>query len=228
MEKLKSRRFQAGSIEHPKRYDSFVKAMGKLSPELLEKDPETPEEIYKYYACLDELFVWIKNAYNDNLCVLCNEMRAILGHLAEYDLKDDNIKNLGKAYGHFRRLSIDTFKILCNGFDQVFDEWINKHAIFDYRNVDSDFLPEYVKLFNEAHDSYIDVQKSENLGSDRGNRIIEKYYDVACNYQKLYQYHNCERRRQIEKCAKWALIRKKIWVICTVILASLSIMELFL
>lgn len=211
------------------KFKAFEKALNKYNPSTLEKTPKNPNEIYQYYTCVDQMYIWLKNAYEDDLCVLCNEMRAILGHLSEYNIEDEETKNnLGKAYGHFRRLSIDTLKILCNGFDKTFDEWIRKHAYYDYRGIDAEYFPQYVKLYNMAHNAYIDVQKSENLGSDKNNNIIEKYYTVAKLYYDLYGHHIDNRRIRIDKITRRFKINKIVWVMATSIIGGLSVLGVLL
>ena len=152
-------------------------------------------------------------------------MRAILGHLSEYNPEEDKVKNnLGKAYGHFRRLSIDTLKILCNGFDKEYDKWIGKHALYDYRGIDNEYFPKYVSLYNKAHAEYIRVQKLENLGSDRDNGIIKEYRSVAENYYILYQHHMDDRRIKIEKITKKFIINKIIWFLAAIFMVILSVL----
>lgn len=209
----------------PEMFEAFERALNEYQPDILEIQPETPEELYRYYACIDKMYIWLKNAYKDDLCVLCNEMRAILGHLSEYGLKNENSKdNLQKAYGHFRRLSIDTLKILCNGLDKFFDEWINQHACYDYSNIDNKYFPDYVTLYNEAHKDYINVQRLESLGSDKGNKIIKKYHTVAQQYGKLYAHHTNIRRIKIERTTIGFKIRKRIGVICAFLIVVMSVL----
>lgn len=211
--------------EDIEKYNSFIRSLTAYRPEILEKSPSSPAEIYEYYSYVDSLYVWLKNAYNDDLCVLCNEMRAILGHLSEYSpSNEDKRNNLGKAYGHLRRLSIDTLKILCNGFDKEFDEWITKHTPYDYSSIDDKYLPTYITLYYKAHNMYIAAQKAENLGSDRGNNIIKKYHDAAQAYGELYSHHTNERRYAIEKTTRRFKINKCAWILSTAILAILSIL----
>ena len=200
-------------------------ALNAYCPEKLEVDPSNQSEIYEYYTCIDRLYIWLKNAYNDDICVLCNEMRAILGHLSEYNPNTENKKkNLEKAYGHFRRLSIDILKIICNGFDKEFDEWIRKHTAYDYRNVDAQYLPTYISLYYEAHGKYIEAQKSENLGSDKDNHIIKKYCDVAAIFGKLYKHHVDDRRFDIEKITRRFKKNKYAVIVSTIVLTIISIL----
>lgn len=210
--------------ESKDKYNSYTNALSAYHPEKLEESPSNPSEIYKYYSCIDSLYVWLKNAYNDDICVLCNEMRAVLGHLSEYNPDTEERKNnLGKAYGHFRRLSIDTLKIICNGFDKEFDEWIRKHTAYDYRNIDAEYLPTYITLYYEAHDKYIEAQKSENLGSDKDNDIIKKYCDVATKFGKLYEHHVNDRRTDIEKITRRLKRNKYAVIASTVVITVISV-----
>lgn len=211
------------------KFKNFENALSAYNPDRLEVTPKKPNEIYQYYICVDEMYVWLKNAYEDDLCVLCNEMRAILGHLSEYKIENEpQKKNMDKAYGHLRRLSIDTLKTLCDAFDKAFDLWINKHAHYDYRNIDNEYFPQYVKLFNEAHYAYLDAQKVENLGSDRENNIIKKYYKVAELYYRLYAHHMDDRRIRIEKITRRFKVNNVIWMSCTLVISILSICSAFL
>lgn len=208
-----------------KKFNAFQQALNRYQPDLLEISPQTPNEIYLDYAHIDNMYIWLKNAYNDDLCVLCNEIRAILGHLSEYDPTNDKCKeNLQKAYGHLRRLSIDTLKILCNGLDEFFDRWIRKHAYYDYSNTDNEYFPKYVTLYNTAHQAYIEVQQAENLGSDRGNNIIKLYHDAAKKYGLLYKYHLNDRRMKIEKTTLMLNVNKILWIVCTSLLVILSVL----
>lgn len=207
-------------------FAKFMSALTAYDADKLEIKPNNPHEIYQYYILVDGMYIWLKNAYEDNLCVLCNEMRAILGHLSEYSSENEKEKeNLEKAYGHLRRLSIDILKTLCDAFDKIFDGWINKHARYDYKNIDADYFPQYVTLYNKAHCDYLDAQKSENMGSDRGNKIICKYYEAAKSYSKLYEHHMDDRRIGIEKITRRLMVNNVIWISCTIILSILSILE---
>lgn len=208
-------------------FRSLGDALEGYNSDCLETMPGSAKEIYQYYSYIDSLYIWLKNAYEDDLGVLCNEMRAILGHLSEYDSENENGKrNLSKAYGHLRRLSIDALKILCNGLDKAFDEWISMHAKYDYRSVDAEYFPEYVTLYNKAHSAYLNAQKEENLGSDRGNHIIEKYHSVAKKYYALYEYHMDARRYRIEKITKKFKLNKIVWIICTSLVVGVSVLGL--
>lgn len=207
------------------RFQTLGDALKGYNSACLEDMPDSANKIYQYYAYIDPLYIWLKNAYEDDLCVLCNEMRAILGHLSEYNSENVNSRrNLSKAYGHLRRLSIDTLKILCNGLDKAFDEWIDTHANYDYRSVDAEYFPKYVTLYNIAHNAYLQAQKEENLGSDRGNHIIEKYHTVAKKYYALYSYHMDVRRRRIEKITRRFKLNKILWIICTSLVVGLSVL----
>ena len=206
-----------------KSQELYYKALCSYHPEQLEKEASTLSEIYEYYSYVDNLYIWLKNAYKDNLCVLCNEMRAIIGHLAEYDENTESTcHNLAKAYGHIRRLSIDALKITCNGFDLEFDKWIRRHSRYD---VDAEYMPKYIKEYYIAHNMYIEAQKVENLGSDRGNNIIQKYHDVAVAYCDVYKLHVDEKRHDIEKNSRKFRNRKLGWIIGTSFLTVISLID---
>lgn len=210
-------------------FENFQRAFNKFNPSELEKDPKNIKDIYIHYNYVDDMYIWLKQTYENSMCVLSNEIRAILGHISEYDIQSDKgLKNLEKAGGHLRRLSIDTLKILCDGFDKTFLLWINKYSKFDYSNIDQDYLPEYVNLYNEAHTKYLDVQKNENLGSDKENAIIVKYYATAQLYCELYKHHQKERRLHIEKMAKRFRINKLIWIFSTGFFAAMSIISVLI
>lgn len=181
-------------------FEKFQESIQNFNALQLEIEPKTPSQIYRYYQYIDKLYIWIKKAYCNDLSVLNNEMRAILGHLSEYNaLHDAPTQNLTKAYGHLRRLSIDTLKITCNGLDLFFQEWINKYSHYDFRDTDGQYMPRYMKLYYSAHRQYMKVQKIESNGSDRQHHIIKEYYEVVKLYQILYQYHLNARRRKIER-----------------------------
>lgn len=222
-QRKKQNLFQKTLVEE---YEYLKSGLENYNPALLDSQPATPQTLYKYYTNIDKVYTWLRMAYDDDLSVLCNEMRAILGHLSEYDVDDDKQKrNLDKAYSHFRRLSIDTLKILCNGLDQVYDEWIQKYAKHDFRKIDNSFLPQYIELYHEAHSMYLNVQRAENLGSDRDNAIIQKYHGVALKYLELHMHHINPRRIRIEKNARRFELNNRVFWFATIIFTSISIID---
>lgn len=208
------------SIATSEAYSEFQEALAAYKPVLLETTVTMPMEIYGYYSTIDKLYVWLKNAYHSDLQSVENEMRATLGHMSEYELDHDN---LSKAYGHIRRMSIDVLKILCNGFDQEFEEWIITHAAFDYNKHDNLYMPKYVELYNVAHQKYLYAQQKENLGSNKNNNIIEVYYDAANAYKELYEYHINDRRKKIHKHYRKMVWQRRLWICATVIVTAISI-----
>ena len=207
-------------------YEYLKDALKNYNPSLLDNNPNDIKTMYSYYTYIDDVYTWLRCAYDEDLPVLCNEMRAILGHISEYDSTNDvKKKNLDKAYSHLRRLGIDNLKILCNGLDQNFDEWIQKYAKFDFRNIDNTFLPEYIKLYHEAHDSYLEVQQAENLGSDRDNCIIEKYHRVALKYLQLFEHHIQDRRARIERTAFLFRLNTCLCTLATVFFTLISVFD---
>lgn len=208
------------SIANRDEFNNFKDALNSFQPSILENEVTAPNDIYYYYSKIDKLYVWLKNAYNSDLQSVENEMRAALGHMSEYESDHGNLQ---KAYGHIRRIGIDVLKILCNGFDQEFEEWINTHAAFEYSSHDNLYMPQYVKMYNEAHQKYLYAQQKENLGSNKNNRIIEKYYEAAESYGMLYEYHLNERRLKIHNRYCKNLWLQRLWVMSTLVLTTISV-----
>ena len=211
---------KTNNIANEETFKDFQVALDSFQPDLLEKKVTKPLEIYIYYTKIDKLYVWLKNAYNANLQSVENEMRATLGHMSEYEQDRDNLQ---KAYGHIRRMGIDVLKILCNGFEQEFEEWIITHAAFDYNSHDNLYMPQYVKMYNEAHNQYLYAQQKENLGSNRNNNIIGEYYKAAELYGVLYQYHLNGRREKIHKHYVVMIWQRRLWVLATSVVAVISV-----
>lgn len=226
MKKKKQKKIKKLSAD---KFDRLKEAIDKFCANKLEYPPFKAKDIYTNYTYVDALYVWLKDAYNDDMCVLCNEMRAVLGHLAEYDEEDDDKKrNLTKAYGHLRRLGIDSLKILCNGLDEIFEKWIFKYSKYDYSNIDNEYLPKYIKKYYIAHNEYLQVQKAEKLGSDRENAIIVKYHEAAKKYLDLYELHIYDRRTRIERRTLGFKFNNIIIFGLSLILCLLSIVDVIL
>jgi hypothetical protein len=148
----------------------------------------------------------------DIVFVLGNEARAMFGHLADYRLNPQKRKNLLDAYGHFRRLNLDAFKIICDELDKFLFSYFQKHYHYDYRNVRRNFLLEYSKKYFAAQKAYLDAQVKEQTGSDRlvGN-IIEEYFQAAKLYVDLFIFLQ-ENNSGLEK-TKWKAVAKSTFVV---------------
>lgn len=158
--------------------------------------PSTEKELYDYYVNnTDPVISWARKITDDNIFVLGNEIRAMFGHLADYRQDPTRKKNLENAYGHFRRLNIDTFKILCDEFDKFFLIQLKKYYHLDLRNIDRNYLEDFSNEYFNAKDAYIEAQQKEHVGSDMHENIILLYHKAASCYAKVYKnfYENAPR-----------------------------------
>ena len=174
--------------------------------EAVNRIPFTEKELHKMYVdYADPIICCARKLAQDNIFPLGNEVRAMFGHISDYRINPTHKKNLEDAYGHFRRLNIDTFKILCDEFDKVFLKYLQKHYHYDFREVHSTFLCDYSKMYFEAKNTYLKAQLSEHVGSDRleGN-IIQLYHSAAQKYVKLLLYFQ-EQHKGLER-EKWKFI----------------------
>lgn len=152
--------------------------------------PNTEKELLSlYFNYTDPLLTYVRELNSDNVFSLGNEARAMFGHIADYRLESGARKNLSDAYGHFRRLNIDSFKIICNKFDECLFSYLLHHFHYDYRKVQESFLKDYSSKYFNAQKLYLDAQKKERTGSDRvSENIIAAYYDAANAYVDLFVF----------------------------------------
>ena len=164
--------------------------------DLLNKQPYCEKELFKYYEeYTDKIVTESRRFTGSNIFPLGNEVRAMLGHLADYQIDPSYRRNLENAYGHFRRLNIDAFKILCDEADKSLFGYLNIHKFFDFRNVNSDFLHNYATKYFKAKSLYIEAQKSERTGSDRqSGNTLKKYCDACLEYANLLKYQKEEKK----------------------------------
>lgn len=176
--------------------EHLIKLLEGYDYDLLNKQPYSEKELYKYYEKYTDLIVTESRRFTgNNVFPLSNEVRAMLGHLADYRVDPSYRRNLENAYGHFRRLNIDAFKILCDEADKSLLGYLNRHKFFDFRNVNSDFLRDYATRYFKAKNLYIDAQKSERTGSDRqSGNALKKYCDACLEYARLLEYQKKEKK----------------------------------
>ncbi len=158
----------------------------------LDTAPKTEKELLEMYCCDgDALYRYIQGTVNPFLRPLSNELRAMLGHLAAYRMKEGRNKNeLDKAYGHFRRFIIDGLKILCDEFDKALLLQLKKQYKYDFRAIEIDYLKKYSVQYFKAKNFYLCAQKEERVGSDRGaHNLIDLYYHAAKEYIQLKQLY---------------------------------------
>ncbi len=157
----------------------------------LEKPPESVDELLRYYTDnFDEMYSETRNILGCSPFVVDNEIRAMLGHIFEYNFQDDQDDNLDKAYGHFRRLNIDTFKIICDKFDLFYVRWLERHYKYEFRSMDKDFLLGFAEKYYAAKTEYTKAQSKEHVGSDRRHHsILEDYRVAALKYVEMMQFY---------------------------------------
>ena len=170
--------------------EDLFNALDTFSPDLINSQPKTERELLDLYLRFtDPIVTHARVMSDDTIFVLGNETRALLGHLADYNQTPDNRKNLSDAYGHFRRLNLDTFKIICDELDQYLLNYLESHYHYDYRSVNKKFLSDYVAKYFVSQNAYLDAQTTERTGSNRcSNNIIEKYHAAAKAYADLFLY----------------------------------------
>lgn len=157
----------------------------------LDMKPMTEEQLLSMYAIytlplyeyLDELFGF---PY-----AIGNEIRAMLGHLSQYNSdKRSNRNELEKAYGHFRRVNLDSLKVICDELDRSLSYDWNKDTKYDFREFQKDYIEEFGKRLIYARMRYLEAQESENVGSDSEvHNVFELYYESAVKYIELKQYY---------------------------------------
>ena len=106
--------------------DELQSVLKKYDFEIVNQVPFSEKELMVFYEkYTDPLLTEARRLTNDNIFVLGNEMRAMLGHLADYRQNLQYRKNLKDAYGHFRRLNVDAF----NGLSYIRSD--GEHIQFD-------------------------------------------------------------------------------------------------
>ncbi len=170
--------------------------------ELLNTKPFTEKELYLYYAMYSDIVVqYLRLAVRNELRPLTNEVRAVLGHLTEKNT-DTHVdqRELEKAYGHIRRLTLDAFKILCDEYDDFFVKTMMKQYHYNFNSVDVRYLQNYSSLYIQANKAYTLAQQAEKTGSDSTGteNIIQLYHIAAKNYIELKQ-HYVKNKRKINR-----------------------------
>lgn len=205
--------------------DGLSKALQEYSPNIINVHPLTEKDLFdRYENYTDPLLAYVRIMNTDNVFVLGNEARAMFGHIADYRLDPSERKNLLDAYGHFRRLNLDAFKIICDELDEFLFSYFQKHYHYDYRNVRSNFLLQYSEKYFAAQKAYLNAQLKEQTGSDRlvGN-IINEYFLAAGLYVDLFLFLQ-NNNVGLEK-TKWkSIIRNAFVIISSVLGIVLSIL----
>lgn len=169
---------------------NLLTALEAYSSEVINIQPLTEKQLYDMYEVYtDPILTHIRNMEDDMVFVLTNEARDMFGHIADYRLDTSKRKNLADAYGHFRRLNLDAFKIICDKLDGFLYLYLRKHNRYDYREERKNFLLNYSKDYFEAKKVYLNAQVSEHAGSDRvAGNIIHEYYRASKMYVRLFVF----------------------------------------
>ena len=193
--------------------EDLKKALQGYSPDAVNIQPLTEKELFdRYENYTDPLLSYVRTMNTDVVFVLSNEARAMFGHIADYRLDPQKRKNLIDAYGHFRRLNLDAFKIICDELDKFLFTYFQKHYHYDYRNVRRNFLLEYSKKYFSAQKAYLNAQVKEQTGSDRlvGN-IIQEYFQAAALYVDLFVF--LQDNNMGLEMTKWKAVAKSAFVV---------------
>lgn len=187
--------------------------ISEFDADLINQKPATVDELLKYYSeNTYYIYQYLKSVTDKQLDFASNELRAMLGHIAEYRINNDGTKNdLEKAKGHFRRMTLDILKVICDVFDESLLSNLKKSYKTDFRNINKDYLEEYSEQYFKAKNYYIQAQSDERTGADSNkHNIISKYYLAAKSYIRLKQYkdNNEEAQRSvlISRCIACGLI----------------------
>lgn len=192
------------------RFSALEQKIKTYDASLLNVRAKNAPELYSYfYHNSDAIYQYVRLLIAGNEFAASNEIRAMLGHLAESELNCNSVSRheLQNAYGHFRRMNIDVLKILCDELDKALSLWLQKHYHYDYRKQDEEFLPTFSESYVSAKRKYKEARLLESIGSDsKSNKfnVIELYYQAAFAYIDLFGFYR-RRHEMIEK-KKWRTI----------------------
>ena len=165
----------------------------QYNPDIINSQPSNEKDLLNiYYSYTDILFQYVRNYTERFINPITNEIRALLGHLAEYRISDQRSTkiDLEKAYGHLRRINLDLMKILCDEFDRSFSKIQKSQSRYDLRNMKNDYTLTFGKKYFNAKNLYINAQKEERLGCDsHTHNIYDLYYQAAKEYIELKIYY---------------------------------------
>lgn len=196
----------------------LIEQLKQFDPVLLDVAPRTERDLMVMYVQHSNiLYSYLRETVNQLLIPLTNELRAFLGHIATYRTLNptQSKRELDKAYGHFRRFTIDALKILCDENDKCFLQILKKEYTYDFRSVSKDYLEQFSRRYFQARRLYLEAQVRERVGSDyKVHNLIELYYKAARAYIDLRQYYHSyapqvrkiKFRMSVRKCVKWAMV----------------------
>ena len=218
------------SLLHYTTESELEKKLLEYDAEAIDKLPYSEKELmFAYVKYADVLYQYLRVTSGSYLPSLNNELRAVLGHLAEYRISNTlgMKRDLEKAHGHMRRFNLDALKILCDDFDRSLSKILKSQYKYDYRGARLNYLEEFgIKYFN-AKNLYIIAQQSESVGSDIAkHNIIALYYEAAKSYILLKQYY--QKNKVVVTIAKAKVITKNVFIgVLTVFGISVTVMDMF-
>lgn len=194
----------------------LIERLKQFDPALLDVAPKTEKDLMAMYTKhSDILYAYLRETVNLLSIPLTNELRAFFGHIAAYrtaNLKQSK-RELNKAYGHFRRFTIDALKILCDENDRCFVQILKQEYTYDFRSVSKDYLEQFSQKYFQARRLYLDTQVQERVGSDyEVHNLIELYYRAVWAYIDLRIYYQ-KYKQQVVKIKFWISVRKRAKVI---------------
>lgn len=217
------------TIDERRQLEAFI--LDEFNVQQVDAMPMTEEDLYRCYADnTDRIYQYLRLTVVTWLFPLSNEIRAILGHISDYRISDtnDDKRNLEKAYGHFRRLTLDAFKVLCDEFDLSLSRQLKREYSYDYRKACQDYLKHFSEKYIKAKALYIDAQSKEKLGSDHGkHNVIALYHEAAKEYIRLNQFYQ-EHKQKIRSVKRKADIKKTLQTAGVLFGLIVSILEYFI
>ena len=225
-EKEKLRRYNMGGIK-AESLALLNKITEIYNANTVNRPPDDARTLYQYYRKYTvDLLKFFREEIDDLPYVINNEIRAMFGHLAKHSLKFDlGNTELIKAYGHFRRLNLDIFKILCDEFDKSFNHFLRKAHKYNYKKISKDFLLKYSNMYICARDAYLKAQFSESVGSNNDANVYQAYFEAFCLYVKLITFHY-ENKKQINKvryCTRLSNILSTGWSLGMILLSAITL-----
>ncbi len=174
----------------------------EFDADIINKKPESEKELYNYYSeNTDIVLQYLRIKVSKVMRPLTNEIRAIFGHLTEQNTETKiDKRELEKAYGHFRRLTLDAFKILCDTYNEFLYSKMVEQYRYNFNTINVSYLKDYSELYISAKQAYIAAQQSEKTGSDStsNNNVIKLYLDACKKYIKLKQLY-CDNKKMSTK-----------------------------
>lgn len=205
--------------------------LNQFDPDKVNKKPTSEKELYLYYAENSDIMIqYLRITVNNELRPLVNEIRALFGHLTEYNTEQQSDKReLEKAYGHFRRLTLDAFKILCDEFDEALVKIMMKQYHYNFNSVNVKYLKDFSDLYISAKQAYVKAQQAEKPGSDStsSDNIIKLYHEACKEYIKLKRLY-FKNRTKVNRVRRKTLTLAIATVVSFVFSTAVSILDFIL